>query len=300
MMNVTGNLDKTASRRKWIRKIYAPERVFTRSHIANIILLCFIVFDTISMKYMWNAYLHENKILLWVLCIGIAFCLDLPMSIAASMKKKAKHGITNDQKQANVLLALSLAAFVGLVLLSTWFRLEIAEDLYQKNNASGMTIMTSTETSVPEENVSDRRACLLAALNMAILPAFTSILCYVLTDAVTDPKKDAIVALKLQKVLLEQELLSLHGAIAEIGDLNMFNAEKHAEEDAAHQAFLLMVDAEAASMKALVRTQLMEATATPDAITTLTDSAEHIVSEATLDRSKASSQPQFPNMPYIA
>lgn len=261
-------------RRRRIRKLHPPEALFSRSVTANFLTLVFVAVDFATLYTMWNLYLLESPLVLYLLAGGFACILDVPMAIAGNAFKQYKQGL-RPKGEAWLILILSVLAFLVVFLLSFGFRIETRELAFGADLSGGLVSMTGSGT-VQTQSGSGDLAQLFAALAMAFLPMATSLSAFAVTFMVSNPMEDRLLLLQTQRAALQAQIARLEGAMAQTEELEAFFARQEAEEDQRYEAFLAAIDRQALVLKQKARLLLMETLSDPDAISTLTESAHNL------------------------
>ena len=250
-------------RMRRIRRFHPPQRLFSRSRLANGLTLAFVIVDFSTLYTMWNLYLLESPWLLCLLAGGFAAILDVPMAMAGNAFKQYRQGL-RAKGDAWLILLLSMAAFLVVFALSFGFRLQTRSMLPGSSQAGGLISLTDgAETAAKEEDP----ALLYAALSLGFLPLATSLSAFAVTFMVSDPRQERLLLLRLQRADLQAQIAHLARMLEETADSERLELE----EQARYAAFLAAIDAQVQGLKEQARLVLMKRLQNPDDLLSLTE-----------------------------
>lgn len=251
------------ARIRCIRRLHPPQRLFSRSWLANGLTIAFVIVDFSTLYTMWNLYLLESP---WMLCLlagGFAAILDVPMAIAGNAFKQYRQGL-RPRSDAWLILILSVLAFAVVFALAFCFRLETRELLPGSSQTGGLISLTGAMTeAVPAQ---EDRAQLYAALSLGFLPMATSLSAFAVTFMVSDPRQERLLLLRTRRADLQKQIAALERALEETADLQQLEAA----EEQRFRAFLAVIDAQVGSLKQQARLLLMQRLRNPEDILAVT------------------------------
>lgn len=252
-------------RKRRIRRLHPPQRLFSRSFLANGLTLAFVIVDFSTLYTMWNLYLLESPWLLVLLAGGFAAILDVPMAVAGNACKQARQGL-RPRTDAQIILWLSVLAFLVVFLLAFCFRLQTRELLSGSSQSGGLSSLVGTAAPVIARAEEDP-AELYAALSLGCLPLATSLSAFAVTFMVSDPRQERLLLLRIQRADLQEQIGHLEQILAEMPD---FDAMKQ-QEQMRYDAFLAVIDAQAHGLKEQARVLLARRLRNPDDTLTLSE-----------------------------
>lgn len=245
-------------RKRRIRRLHPPQRLFSRSVLANGLTVAFVIVDFSTLYTMWNLYLLESPWLLVLLAGGFAAILDVPMAVAGNACKQARQGLRT-RADAGVILILSVLAFLVVFVLAFCFRLQTQELLPGSSQSGGLSSLIGAAEPVVETEVEDP-AQLYAALSLGCLPLATSLSAFAVTFMVSDPRQERLLLLRTQRADLQEQIARLEQLLAEAPDYDRLQLQ----EQLRYEAFLTVIDAQANGLKEQARLLLIRHLRNPE------------------------------------
>ena len=270
-------LDSYSVRGRISKKVYAPESLLSSSFIANICVLLLTVVDLFAIKTLWNYLLTDNPEMVWLVSLGFAIILDVPMSVAGNAYKQYKQGLRT-KDSAWLILILCIAAFTLAFGLLLALRLEARSVLFGSigTDASGLLDHSGATAVQP---VDTEKTVLLSALTTSMLPAATSLAAFVITYAVSNPRRERIGKLTKLRCKEQARQADLTAAISQPDNVESVVRELEEREQSLYDSHIAQLEAQGAVLKQSARVLLMQKLGGADAITTISESAEEVIDE---------------------
>lgn len=269
-------LDDYGTRLWRVGQLNKSESIYASSWVANIATVLFVLIDFICLYTVWNTVQTESSVMIALIAVGCAVCLDLPLAIAGNALK-SHHQKLKDKSSTIIVMVLAIATFLITFVLAFWFRVETKDLTFDISSSSTMT-NTLAETTVEETNGSN--AVIVAALFNAIVPLCTSIASFVVSYFAANPLGLKIARLDKAIVTLDSNLAEIEQVCQEAEGIQTYKQYLLAREEDMYQQFCESSEAQGVVRKQAVRLVIMEMLGTPDDITVLTESGEEINKKA--------------------
>lgn len=269
-------LDDYGTRLWRVGQLNKSESIYASSWVANIATVLFVLIDFICLYTVWNTVQTESSVMIALIAVGCAVCLDVPLAIAGNALK-SHHQKLKDKSSTIIVMVLAIATFLITFVLAFWFRVETKDLTFDISSSSTMT-NTLAETTVEETNGSN--AVIVAALFNAIVPLCTSIASFVVSYFAANPLGLKIARLDKAIVTLDSNLAEIEQVCQEAEGIQTYKQYLLAREEDMYQQFCESSEAQGVVRKQAVRFVIMEMLGTPDDITVLTESGEEINKKA--------------------
>lgn len=277
---------KEKRRIKLVDKINKPESVYASEMLGNVLTLLFVGIDLACLYSVWNGVQTENPIMIILIAIGCAVCLDVPLAIAAHAFAAYKQGISNKSK-AYTILIISVVLFVIAFVFTLVFRV-INKDVFDTSSASGLVNTMNSNADIVEQGESDTPKIMIAALFTGVLPLLTSLASFVVNYFSARPLDKKIAQLKKSKITYES-IIAEYEAILEESE----TAEEHCSELMARKKDIFEAEkqkvyTESEIAKQNVRLEIMKKIqASPEAITQITEESKKLINKNDYDVSNS-------------
>ena len=155
-------LDDYGTRLWRTNQLNKSDSIYASSLVANIATVLFVLIDFICLYTVWNTVQTESSLMIALIAIGCAVCLDVPLAIAGNALKSC-HQKIKDKSSTMIVLVLAVATFLITFIFAFWFRVETKDLTFDVSSGSTLT-NTLAETMTTETN--DSNAVAVAALNL--------------------------------------------------------------------------------------------------------------------------------------
>lgn len=259
--------------RLWRRnQLNKSDSIYASSLVANIATVLFVIIDFICLYTVWNTVQTESFLMITLIAVGCAVCLDVPLAIAGNALK-SYHQKLKDKTSTIIVTVLAITTFLITFIFAFWFRVETKDLTFDISSGSTLT-NTLAETTVAETN--DSNAVVVAALFNAIVPLATSIASFCISYFAANPLGIKIDRLNKAIITLDSNLTEIEQVCQEAEGIQNYKQYLLAREEDMYQQFCESSEAQGAVRKQAVRFVIMEMLGTPDDITVLTESGEKV------------------------
>lgn len=277
---------KEKRRIKLVDKINKPESVYASEMLGNVLTLLFVGIDLACLYSVWNGVQTENPIMIILIAIGCAVCLDVPLAIAAHAFAAYKQGISNKSK-AYTILIISVVLFVIAFVFTLVFRV-INKDVFDTSSASGLVNTMNSNADIVEQGESDTPKIMIAALFTGVLPLLTSLASFVVNYFSARPLDKKIAQLKKSKITYESIIAEYEAILEESETAEEHCSELMAREKDIFEAEKQKVYTESEIAKQNVRLEIMKKIqASPEAITQITEESKKLINKNDYDVSNS-------------
>lgn len=285
---MTNNILKIKSHEKKrlsILKSVNNESLFTRSPLANLIILACCGTDAVTIYTVLNYSLSENPLMLCLALLGFVIALDISMGVAGNCIMQSRQKLRS-RKEATVIVSLCICCFLISFGLFSSMRISTRAMLKESSNVEDSV---ADETEKPagetegfvieaeEVDESDNSSNLVTAITLAILPLATSLISLAASLMASTPIQDKLYDLSKARIKLQSLITAVDEVLAETEDADEYTKKMTAMDDELYQSYLDEVDKSATTLKLKVRTILMEKLDNPDQITSLTESSKAVL-----------------------
>lgn len=267
---------KENKRSKLIDRINKPDSVYASEMLGNVLTLLFVGIDLACLYSVWNGVQTENPIMIILIAIGCAVCLDVPLAIAAHAFAAYKQGVSNKSK-AYTILIISIVLFVIAFSFTLVFRV-INKDVFDTSSASGLVNTMNSNADIVEQGESDTPKIMIAALFTGILPLLTSLASFIVNYFSARPLDKKIANLKKDKIAYETIIAEYEAVLEESEKADEHCQELMARENDIFEAERQKLYTESGIAKQNVRVEIMKKIqASPEAITQITEESKKLV-----------------------
>jgi len=266
---------KENRRSKLIDKINKPDSIYASEILGNILTVLFVGIDLACLYSVWNGIQTENPIIIILIAVGCAVCLDVPLAIAAHALAAYKQGVSNKGKSYTILI-ISIVLFVIAFVFTLVFRV-INKDMFDTSSASGLVNTMNSNTAEIEPEKSDSSKIMIAALFTGVLPLLTSLASFVVNYFSARPLDKKIANLKKNKIAYETIIAEYVAVLEESEKADEYCSELMAREQDVFEAEKQKLYTESGIAKQEVRLDIMKKiNASPEGITQITASSKAV------------------------
>lgn len=277
---------KSNKRAKLIDKINKPDSIYASEALGNVLTLLFVGIDLACLYSVWNSIQTENPIMIVLIAVGCAVCLDVPLAIAAHAFAAYKQGISNKSK-AYTILIISVVLFVIAFVFALVFRV-INKDVFDTSSTTGLVNTMNSNADIVEQRESDTPKIMIAALFTGVLPLLTSLASFVVNYFSARPLDKKIAQLKKSKIAYESIVAEYEAVLDESETAEEHCSELMAREKDIFEAEKQKVYTESEIAKQNVRLEIMKKIqASPEAITQITEESKKLINKNDYDVSNS-------------
>lgn len=269
-----------------LKTINKPESLFSRSKLANIIILAFCAADAFTLYTVFNQILSENPVMLVLILTGFVLCLDVTMGVAGNVLKQCQQGLRS-KKETGIIVTICVCSF--LIAFGLFFGLRIAtRDSLGSNDTINDAVAKAVEAFTDTDNLDMENIIKwFAAFALGLIPLATSLASLGVSLTVSNPIKERLIDCEKAKIKLQSYIASVEQVLSETEDPEAYKERMMSREDEVYTAFKDEVDKSATTLKLKVRTMLMEKLDNPDQITSLTDSSKEVLNPNAADTTES-------------
>lgn len=264
-----------------LKSVNKAESLFTRSPLANLIILACCGTDGATIYTVLNYSLSSHPITHCLALLGFVIALDISMGVAGNCIKQAKEKLRS-RKETTVIVTICICCFLISFGLFSSMRISTRAMLKGSSNLEETTQTAAGETEgfvieAEEVDESDNSSNLVTAITLAILPLATSLISLAASLMASTPIQDKLYDLSKARIKLQSLITAVDEVLAETEDADEYTKKMTAMDDELYQSYLDEIDKSATTLKLRVRTLLMEKLDNPDQITSLTDSSKEVL-----------------------
>jgi len=274
-------MDSYSTRSKRLKTLFKPDSLYEGALVSYVVILLFVAVDYTCLYTVWNTVQTESAVLVKLLAVGCAVCLDVPMAIAAVAFKKYHQGLYT-KKACKLMVIFSILTFSLTFLFALCFRL-VTKDLTFEVSAGGTMVNTLATES---ENSEGSIPVVVAALFCGFIPLCTSIAGFVISYFGIDPLKQKIFCLNKEKVAIESHLIDLEKALIEQKQADSYKTFLIKREKSMLDQFRNECTTAGALLKQATRDAIMDKLRTPDDISVVTESGRKLNDEVMKNKIK--------------
>ena len=256
-------------------RLNKADSIYATTLVANVATVLFVLIDFICLYTVWNTVQTESSIMVALIAVGCAVCLDVPLAIAGNALK-SYHQKLRDKPSTMIVIALAIITFSITFIFALWFRLETKDLTFDISSGSTLTNTLTTGTT-QESSGSD--AVIVAGWFNGIVPLSTSIASFVITYFAANPLGLKIARLDEAIITLDSNIIEIEQVLKEIERVQYYKEYLLAREEDMYQQFCESSEAQGLVRKQAVRFVIMEMLGSPDDITVLTESGMQVNKE---------------------
>lgn len=266
--------------RLWRAKgLNKPDSIYASSLIANIATVLFVLIDFICLYTVWNTVQTESSLMIALIAVGCAVCLDVPLAIAGNALKSHHQKIRN-KSSTMIVMVLAIATFLLTFIFAFWFRLETKDLTFDVSSGSTLT-NTLAETTVVEAN--DSNAVIVAALFNAVVPLCTSIASFVISYFAANPLGERISRYDTAIITLDSNITELEQALQEAETIDEHDRLLRENEAISKEVYIATCKARGLSLKQYALVEIMKILKNPDDISRLVEIGKQLNESAGID-----------------
>lgn len=273
------SLDRYKSFLNEAKQLNKPLSFYEHSVVGYIATIIFVVIDFVCLYTVWNIVQTESSILVRLLALGCAICLDVPMAIAGLSLKRYYQGVMR-KNIATLITICSIATFAITFVFALWFRIETKDLTFEIGSMSTMSNSVSVESS----STNDSNAVFIAALFNGVIPLCTSIASFVITFFASNPLKETLYKLNKEHISLISRKTEIAMVLEEAKKVDTYKEFLLAREMDMYNQFFRECESMGNLRKQATGLAIMEKLANPDEITVTTESRAEV--NAALDNEK--------------
>ena len=278
-----------------LKSVNKAESLFTRSPLANLIILACCGTDGATIYTVLNYSLSSHPITHCLALLGFVIALDISMGVAGNCIKQAKEKLRS-RKETTVIVTICICCFLISFGLFSSMRISTRAMLKESSNVEDSV---ADETEKPagetegfvieaeEVDESDNSSNLVTAITLAILPLATSLISLAASLMASKPIQDKLYDLSKARIKLQSLITAVDEVLAETEDADEYTKKMTAMDDELYQSFLAEIDKSSTTLKLKVRALLMEKLGNPDSITSLTESSQSVLSPNASDTTES-------------
>ncbi|MCD8133037.1 MAG: hypothetical protein LUE19_04180 [Clostridiales bacterium] len=278
------------AREKAVKQRYRARNLFENKCFCNLCIAGFMAIDLLCFKTLWNLTMTASPVYVWMVSLGCAAALDLPLAVAAVFVKRCRQGDV-EKPERNLILILAIAAFGIAFVLGFFFRLNTAYLSF--DIASASTLANTVSTAVVDTDTESSAVVRTAAMFNAMLPLLTSLSSFILSYVSTvDREEEELARMEKERLMLQKQIAETNAVISECEDPESYGEALAAQTKDIYDIHQMGLDDLSRGLKEEVRLMLMLEMETPEDLTNLAKAGRTITMEdESLDKTK-----QFPDM----
>lgn len=265
-------LDSYGTRIWRSRKVNKSDSVYGKCWVANLATLLFVTIDFVCLYTVWNTVQTESAVMIALLAVGCAVCLDVPMAIAG-YSLKSMHKKIKDKNSTLIVLILAITTFILTFAFAFWFRIETKDLTFEVYDPS--TLLNSLSEGTTEIQT-ENNAVLVAGMFNAVVPLCTSIASFVISYFASNPLQSKISKLDEAIITIDSNIAEIEQACEEAKRIDDYKSFLIVREEDMYRQFCESSEAQGLVRKQAVRFVIMEMLGTPDDISVLTESGERV------------------------
>jgi len=244
-----------------------PDSIYASSLVANIATVLFVLIDFICLYTVWNTVQTESSMMIALIAVGCAVCLDVPLAIAGN-ELKSHHQKIKSKSSTMIVMVLAITTFLLTFIFAFWFRLETKELTFDISSGSTLT-NTLAETTTVEAN--DSNAVIVAALFNAVVPLCTSIASFVISYFAANPLGERISRYDTAIITLDSNITELEQALQEAETIDEHDRLLRENEAISKEVYIAACKARGLSLKQYALVEIMKILKNPDDISRLVE-----------------------------
>ena len=281
-LNQFSNIDRyEKNRKRHLNQLNSPESLFSRSWIANLLLIVFCVSDFVTVYDVWNRLLVESRTMLILIVIAFVIALDVTMSIAGNVLKQHHQGL-RPKKDTYFIVASCVGSFAVVYIFYLLLRIGMKDMLFGDIGTSSTLVDMSSQAAQQTESSTNDLIAWFATLALAVSPLATSLASFGVSYAVSNPLEEKIHDISNVKCEIEADIATIRCCIAQAsGKADDYIRTLYNREENLYNAFIREIDSTALSLDTAVSTIIMEKLGenSADSITDMTDDGMRKIEE---------------------
>ena len=209
----------------------------------------------------------ESSMMIALIAVGCAVCLDVPLAIAGNALK-SHHQKIKSKSSTMIVMVLAITTFLLTFIFAFWFRLETKELTFDISSGSTLT-NTLAETTTVEAN--DSNAVIVAALFNAVVPLCTSIASFVISYFAANPLGERISRYDTAIITLDSNITELEQALQEAETIDEHDRLLRENEAISKEVYIAACKARGLSLKQYALVEIMKILKNPDDISRLVE-----------------------------
>jgi len=265
-------------RKRRIAKANKPESLFTKSPLANALVIIFCLSDFITLYTLWNILLIESPLMLFFIVIAFVIGLDVTMSIAGNVIKQCRQGL-RPLKDSVMIVTCCVLAFLGVYVCYFILRLSMTGLTFGAVDAASSLIdMTPAAGTADASDSTIPIMAAAASYSLAFLPFVTSAASLAVSAAVSDPLGEKLAELRKLRAEIESHIALVNCELTESEDTETHIQRLYEREYRLFNTFNDHIDSTAYSLKLKVRNIIMKKLGRSDAdiITDMTEDCRRL------------------------
>ncbi len=262
-------LDSYSTRKGTLRSLNKPANMYKRVWLANAIVLLCVVIDFVITQSIWNTVSRPESIfIIYLITIGNAIALDLPLAIAGYIYKEYRQFLVG--KTETYIVLFGAIGIFTLAFISTFvFRMDTGELTFESGNVSGAVTLGSSDSAIAES--SDDSRVFIASVVSGLIPLLTSATSFLVTFYSYDPLGQKIYS--VQSKIIETEARACEVKAAKEAVYDHFTFLLLRENDM-FQSRIDLIDSMSGALKSEARIAIKEKLADPNSISHIDENSQ--------------------------
>ena len=244
-------------RKRHLKMLNKPESLFSRSMIANLLLIVFCVADFVTVYDVWNLLLVQSRLMLILIVIAFVIALDVTMSIAGNVLKQYHQGLRK-KKDTYLIVAACVGSFAVVYVFYLLLRIAMKDMVFADIGTTSNLVDMTNQSAETTESEANNLVSWFATLALAVSPLATSLASFGVTYAVSNPIEEKIYDLTKVQYEIESDISSIRCIIAQSGDVDTYVKNLYNREENLYTAFINSIDSTAQALEINVDTIIME------------------------------------------
>lgn len=266
-------LDRYSTRLSRENGLYKPVSIYASKRLSYIVTALFVLTDAVCLYSCWNMVQTSNPAMIYLITIGCAVILDVPLAIAG-WKLKAYYQNMESKKSTMLILTMSILAFSITFIFYFIFRIITKDLVFDLSTSSNMS--NSMAADMVQIDEASKATVLFAAIFSGIIPLASSIASFVISFVTADPVNEELRKIRKAKITAESNLVDIEVAKAEAENVNSYCDYLLARENDLFNEFMNEGESQKLEIKQMSRIILMEKLRNPEAITSLANSGKEL------------------------
>ncbi len=252
-----------------LKLMHKADSIYQSPMFSFIAVIAFVAIDLTCLYTVWNTVATENPLMIIMIAVGCAICLDVPLAIAAQALK-AYHKGAMSLKATLLIFIPSVIAFLVTFAFSVAFRI-VTKDISFDVSAGSMLVDTSADAANSINASEDSPIVWWAALFTAIIPFATSLSSFVISYYSFDPILIRIMNKTKAQIANQHEIAERKRMLEEAETEEEFCRLRAAYEKDRYFAHLGMIDSYESYLNHLAAAAVRNRLGTPEAVTEATE-----------------------------
>ncbi len=261
-----------------MKLMHKGDSIYCSPIFSFIAVIAFVAIDLTCLYTVWNTVGTENPLMIIMIAVGCAICLDVPLAIAAQALKAYHQGLMS-LKSTLLIFIPSVVAFLVTFVFSVAFRV-VTRDI-SFDVAAGSTLVNNSADAAEAINASENSPIVWwAALYSGIIPFATSLSSFVISYYSFDPLLIRIKNKTKAQIVNQHAVADRERMLAEAETEEEFNRYRVAYEKDRYSSHLGSIGAYEAYLNQLAASKVRNKMGSPEAVTAATEYGETLNSNS--------------------